>query len=77
MLLKYTKDHGFSQSDIVKASVDLKRRSLKNRWDEIINDKVPAAAMADRLTHKAYLVDINGQSYRYKDTQKIMRKKIQ
>ncbi len=48
-----------------------------NRWDEIIKDKVLVAAMVDRLTHKAYLVDMSGQSYRFKETQKIMRKKIQ
>lgn len=29
MLLKYARDNGFSQSDIVKASVDLKRRRLR------------------------------------------------
>ena len=48
-----------------------------NRWDEIIKDKVLVAAMVDRLTHKAYLVDMSGQSYRFKETQKIMRKKMQ
>lgn len=47
-----------------------------NRWDEIIKDKVLVAAMVDRLTHKAYLVDMSGQSYRFKETQKIMRKKM-
>lgn len=46
-----------------------------NRWNEIIKDKVLVAAMVDRLTHKAFLVNMNGQSYRLKETQKIIQKK--
>ena len=33
-----------------------------NRWNEIIKDKVLVAAMVDRLTHKAYLVNMTGLS---------------
>ena len=46
-----------------------------NRWNEIIKDKVLVAAMVDRLTHKAFLVNMSGQSYRLKETQKIIQKK--
>jgi DNA replication protein DnaC len=42
-----------------------------NRWNEIIKDKVLVAAMVDRLTHKAYLVNMSGLSYRLKETQKM------
>lgn len=42
-----------------------------NRWNEIIKDKVLVAAMVDRLTHKAYLINMSGQSYRLKETQKM------
>lgn len=45
-----------------------------NRWNEIIKDKVLVAAMVDRLTHKAYLVNMSGLSYRLKETQKVMNK---
>ncbi|WP_334166575.1 IS21-like element helper ATPase IstB [Phocaeicola paurosaccharolyticus] len=45
-----------------------------NRWNEIIKDKVLVAAMVDRLTHKAYLINISGQSYRLKETQKMSAK---
>lgn len=45
-----------------------------NRWDEIIKDKVLVAAMVDRLTHKAYLINMSGQSYRLKETQKMREK---
>ena len=38
------------------------------RWDEIFHDPVLTAAMIDRLTHKAYIVNMNGYSYRLKET---------
>lgn len=43
-----------------------------DRWNEIVKDKILAAAMVDRLTHKAYLVNMNGASYRAKETQKLL-----
>ena len=43
-----------------------------NRWGEIVKDKVLVAAMVDRLTHKAYLINMNGQSYRVKETEKML-----
>ena len=43
--------------------------------DEIIKDKVLVAAMVDRLTHKAYLVNMTGLSYRLKETQKMRQDK--
>lgn len=46
-----------------------------NRWNEIIKDKVLVAAMVDRLTHKAYLINMSGQSFRLKETQKLIGKK--
>lgn len=45
-----------------------------NRWNEIIKDKVLVAAMVDRLTHKAFLVNMSGLSYRLKETQKTLKK---
>lgn len=44
-----------------------------NGWNEIIKDKVLVSAMVDKLTHKAFLVNMNGQSYRLKETQKTTR----
>ena len=43
------------------------------RWNEIFHDPVMTAAMVDRLTHKAYIVNMNGNSYRYKETEKWLR----
>ena len=38
------------------------------RWDEIFLDPVLTAAMVDRLTYKAYIVNMNGNSFRLKET---------
>lgn len=43
-----------------------------DKWNDIFGkDTVLTAALLDRLTHKAYLVNMNGQSYRMKETRKI------
>lgn len=39
-----------------------------NKWDEIFGDKVLTAALVDRLTHKAHIINMNGKSYRTKET---------
>lgn len=46
------------------------------RWGEIVKDKVLVAAMVDRLTHKAFLINMNGQSFRVKETQKLLNLNI-
>ena len=43
-----------------------------DRWEEIFGDPVLTAALVDRLTHKAYLIDMNGKSYRMKQTREMM-----
>jgi len=43
-----------------------------DRWQEIFGDPVLTAALVDRLTHKAHLVNMNGESYRIKETKKMM-----
>lgn len=45
-----------------------------DRWDEIFGDTILTAAMVDRLTHKAHIVNMNGQSYRTKETQEWLKK---
>ncbi|KLO23484.1 IS21-like element helper ATPase IstB [Marinitoga sp. 1155] len=42
------------------------------RWEEIFNDPVLSAAMIDRLTHKAYMINMNGNSYRFKETEEFI-----
>jgi DNA replication protein DnaC len=45
-----------------------------DRWEEIFGDPVLTAALVDRITHKAYLVNMNGDSYRLKETEKMLKK---
>lgn len=42
-----------------------------DRWKEIFGDEVLTAAMVDRLTHRAILVNMNGQSFRVKESRKL------
>ena len=43
-----------------------------DRWNEIFGDTILTAAMVDRLTHKAHIVNMNGTSYRAKETQNLL-----
>jgi len=45
-----------------------------DRWLEIFKDPVLTAAMVDRLTHKAYIVNMNGNSFRLKETKEWLKK---
>jgi DNA replication protein DnaC len=45
-----------------------------DRWSEIFGDPVLTAALVDRITHRAYLVNMNGESYRLKETKEINQK---
>lgn len=42
-----------------------------DRWKEIFGDEVLTAAMVDRLTHKAIMVNMTGESYRIKESKKL------
>ena len=44
------------------------------RWEEIIKDKVLCSALVDRLCHKVFLLNITGQSFRVRETQKMVEK---
>lgn len=45
-----------------------------DRWNEIFNDTVLTAALIDRLTHKSYVLNMNGSSYRIKETKEWLEK---
>jgi len=44
-----------------------------DRWEEIFVDPVITAAITDRLTHKSYIVDMIGPSYRLKETKEWLK----
>jgi len=55
----------------IKSTIITSNQSF-DKWNDILGkDPVLTAALLDRLTHKAYLVNMNGQSYRMKETKKI------
>ena len=45
-----------------------------DRWNEIFNDVTLTAALIDRLTHKSYVLNMNGDSYRIKETKEWLEK---
>ena len=45
-----------------------------DKWNEVFNDPVLTAALVDRLTHKAYVINTNGNSYRTKETLEMLKK---
>lgn len=44
-----------------------------DRWDEIFGDPVITAAMVDRLTHKVILINMEGDSYRLRESMRITK----
>lgn len=45
-----------------------------DRWSEMFGDPVLTAAMVDRITHRAQIVNMNGLSYRAKETKEWNKK---
>lgn len=56
-----------------KKSIIITTNLAFNRWNEIIADKVLVTAMVDRLTHKAMLINMTGESFRMKETKKLLK----
>lgn len=44
-----------------------------DRWNEIFGDPVLTSALTDRLTHKAYIVNMTGESYRLRETKENLK----
>lgn len=59
----------------IKSTIITSNKSF-DKWHEIFAmDTVLTAALLDRLTHKSYLVNMNGKSYRMKETKSMMGSK--
>ncbi|SRR6056297_488218 len=43
-----------------------------NKWHEVFKDPLMTTAMVDRLTHKSFLIDMDGDSYRMYETLKMI-----
>ena len=45
-----------------------------DRWNEVFNDTILTAALIDRMTHNSYVINMNGDSYRIKETKEWMNR---
>ena len=43
-----------------------------DNWNDVFKDKILTGAIVDRLTNKAHLIDMSGESYRIRQTKKWM-----
>lgn len=39
-----------------------------SEWPQVFGDEKMTAALADRVTHKAHIIEMNGESYRFRET---------
>ena len=44
-----------------------------DKWNEVFKDNILTGAIVDRLTNKAHLIDMSGESYRIKQTKEWMK----
>lgn len=45
-----------------------------DRWSELFGDPVLTSALVDRLTHKAHIINMNGESFRLRETRELLKK---
>ncbi|HLR41768.1 MAG TPA: IS21-like element helper ATPase IstB [Pseudogracilibacillus sp.] len=43
------------------------------KWNDIFNDQVLTAALTDRLTHKSHVLNMNGPSFRMRETEEWLK----
>jgi len=41
-----------------------------SRWEEVFGDAALTTALLDRITHRAHILVFNGESYRFRETQR-------
>lgn len=58
-----------------KKSIIITTNLAFNRWNELFTDNVLTAAMVDRITHRAHVLNIQGESYRLKETKDWINRK--
>jgi len=55
-----------------KGSMILTTNLSFDKWEDVFHDTNLAGALVDRLTHKAHILDMSGDSYRIKETRQFM-----
>jgi DNA replication protein DnaC len=56
----------FCSSRYERGSIIITTNLEFSKWTEVFSDHQMTAALLDRLTHKAHILNINGESYRFK-----------
>ena len=73
--IKFSKENADLLFNLLSLRAEMKSTIITTNlafenWGSILGDTVLAGALIDRLTHNAYLVNMNGDSYRTKETLK-------
>ncbi|MDE5977395.1 MAG: ATP-binding protein [Turicibacter sp.] len=63
----------FISSQTEKASTIFTANLTFDRWGDIFYDPTIAVVMVDRITHQSYVINMNGISYRLRQTRKFIR----
>ena len=57
-----------------QGSIIITTNLIFERWEEIFKDPILTGAVVDRLAHKAHILNLSGESYRIKETEKMLKK---
>jgi hypothetical protein len=63
-----TKDRFILGSVTTQGNVIITTNLEFSRWTEMFPDAMLTAALIDRLTHRSHILDMNGDSYRLKES---------
>jgi len=61
---------GFCSAKYERGSLIITTNLEFSRWKEIFGDEALTGALLDRLTHHCHILDMNGDSYRFKESLK-------
>ncbi len=57
-----------------QGSIIITTNLIFERWEEIFKDPILTGAVVDRLAHKAHILNLSGESYRIKETEKMLKR---
>jgi len=60
----------FCSSRYERGSVIITTNLEFSRWAEVFGDEALTGALLDRLTHRCHIIEINGESYRFRESLK-------
>ena len=57
-----------------QGSIIITTNLIFERWEEIFKDPILTGAVVDRLAHKAHILNLSGESYGIKETEKMLKR---